>query len=96
MTNKQIVRIEGTDFKDENGRTLFLRGINLAADSKLPTTPFIPSREPNNFFEGDTVSFVGRPFSIEDADKHLARIKSWGFNVIRYIFTWEALEHAGP
>ncbi|WVF72138.1 hypothetical protein IAT40_006950 [Kwoniella sp. CBS 6097] len=40
--------------------------------------------------------FVGRPFPEEEADVHLKRLKAWGFTTIRYLVTWEALEHAGP
>lgn len=84
------------NFRDRNDRVITLRGINLAGDSKLPATPSVPSHISDNFFDGDNVSFAGRPFSLEDADIHLGRIKSWGFNVVRYVFTWEALEHSGP
>lgn len=91
------------DFYDEaTGRKIHLKGINVDSQMKLPVEPYMPSylgncRDPHNiFFEGDTVSFVGRPFPLEDAPSHFQRIKSWGYNTIRYLLTWEAIEHEGP
>ena len=43
-----------------------------------------------------TVSFVGRPFPLADANEHFARLHQWGFQFIRLLITWEAIEHAGP
>ena len=38
----------------------------------------------------------GRPFPIEEADEHFARLREWGLTFVRFIVTWEAIEHAGP
>ena len=73
-----------------------LRGINVAADAKLPSEPNQPSHVPDHFFDGDNVKFHERPFTKDDAHIHFARIKRYGFNTIRYVFTWEAIEAAGP
>lgn len=90
------LRIEGRTFRDSENREVTLRGINVAGDTKFPTNPDLPSNNPDRFYEGDGLSFVGRPFSIDEAHTHFARLKRWGYNLIRYIFTWEAIEHAGP
>jgi hypothetical protein len=39
---------------------------------------------------------VGRPFPEEAAEAHFDRLRRWGFTFIRFIITWEALEHEGP
>ena len=92
----QFLQIEGTLFKDEHNRQVTLRGVNFAADAKFPSHPNLPSHCATDFFDGDNVSFVGRPFPYEEADLHLGRLRDSGFNTIRYIFTWEAIESRGP
>ena len=88
--------IEDGQFCDSHGRQVTLRGINLAGDAKYPSSPDLPSHIPDNFFDGDNVNFHARPFPIEDARIHFDRLKQFGYNTIRYIFTWEAIEAAGP
>ena len=73
-----------------------MRGINVAGDAKFPARPDQPSHISENFFDGDNVSFVGRPFAVDKAHTHFGRLRRWGYNTIRYIFTWEAIEAAGP
>lgn len=90
------LEIENGRFRDRHGRQVVLRGINVAGDSKLPSEPNMPSHVADGFFDGDTVSFHQRPFSKDDAPAHFARTKRYGFNTVRYIFTWEAIEAAGP
>jgi hypothetical protein len=93
---RPTLRIDGTRFRDSFNREVTFRGINVSGDSKLPRNPDVPSHIPEHFFDADNVSFVGRPFNKEEAQEHFARLKRWGYNAIRYIFTWEAVEHAGP
>ena len=90
------LRVEGQKFRDTDKREVTLRGINVAADAKFPALPNLPSHSAVKFFEGDEVSFIGRPFSPEEAHMHFSRLRKWGYNFIRYITTWEAIEHAGP
>ncbi|TKX21145.1 cellulase-like protein 5 [Elsinoe australis] len=90
------LKIEGRRFRDQHNREVTLRGINVAGDCKLPAKPDQNSHVREGFFDGDDVSFVGRPFPLDDAHIHFSRLRKWGMNTIRYVFTWEALEHAGP
>jgi hypothetical protein len=71
----------GAHITDENGRILILRGVNLGGSSKVPLK---------------SPSFVGRPFPLEKAEEHFERLNYWGFTFIRFIVTWEALEHSAP
>ncbi|KAK4960604.1 hypothetical protein LTR10_003500 [Elasticomyces elasticus] len=90
------LRIDGATFRDPQNREIYLHGLNIAGDTKFPAHPDVPSHIKEQFFEGDTVSFVDRPFSLAEAHTHFTRLKKWGYNTLRYIFTWECLEHAGP
>ena len=88
--------IAAGDFRDSHGRQVVLRGINVAGDAKLPSEPPEPSHVGDSFFDGDNVTFHTRPFAKEDAHVHFSRIRRYGYNTIRYVFTWEAIEAAGP
>ena len=85
-----------TYFKDEFGRVILLRGVNLGGSSKVPLTPDGATWNLDKFYDHREVSFVGRPFPLIEADEHFNRLKQWGFNFLRFLVTWEAIEHAGP
>jgi hypothetical protein len=90
------LRADQNWFRDEAGRVLLLRGVNLGGDTKVPTVPDGATHHSEGFFDHRMVSFVGRPFPLSEAAEHLSRLKSWGLTCLRFLVTWEAIEHAGP
>lgn len=90
------IRIDRGQFVDGHGRTLSLRGLNVSGASKLPTKPNGLSHLTDGFYEHRTVTFIGRPFPIEEAPLHFRRLQAWGLPLIRLLVTWESIGHAGP
>jgi hypothetical protein len=90
-----MIRIDNTHFVDEHGRTMLLRGVNLGGTSKIPFTPRVELSDPR-FYDDRNVSFVGRPFPLDEADEHFTRLREWGLTFLRFVVPWEAIEHAAP
>ncbi len=90
-----VLTIDG-HFKDRDGRVLMLRGVNLSGATKIPTRPNGATHLAENWYDMANVSFVGRPFPLEEADEHFHRLSVWGLRFLRFLVTWEAIEHTGP
>ncbi len=82
--------------RDEAGRALILRGCNVGGDCKTPYRKDNALPSPDEFYDYAKASFTGRPFPEAKADEHLDRLARWGFNVLRFLVTWEGLEPKGP
>jgi len=90
------MRIVNSQILDDEGRTLMLRGANLGGGSKNPFGPPGWGLRPESLKNPSEASFVGRPFPLDEAESHFERLKRAGMTFLRFIVTWEALEHAGP
>jgi len=90
------MQIKNNFIHDNEGRVLILRGVNLGGDSKIPFCAPGSEEEPESLNTQNKVSFVGRPFPVEEAESHFRRLKKAGMTFLRLIVTWEAIEHEGP
>lgn len=87
--------LQGRHFVDPaSGRVVQFRGINLGGGSKLPVG--WTTSDKGTAFDIDKLTFVGKPFKLDEAEEHCKRLKYWGLSLIRLIVTWESIEHKGP
>jgi len=90
------MKITGKRIIDEEGRTLILRGVNLGGSSKTPFGPPGWGFSFESLKNPEKASFTGRPFPLEEAESHFERLSRAGMTFLRFVVTWEALEHSGP
>ena len=82
---KKILK-DGSWFKDNHGRYLLFRGVNFGSRSKL--SPYIPIVSLNTH----DINQVDLQKEINLVEKNLDHLKDLGFNVIRLLIMWKAIE----
>jgi hypothetical protein len=61
---QELYANRGPWFRDDHGRRVLLRGVNLAGSSKYPL--HAPTHKAENFYDTSNISFVGRPFPLAE------------------------------
>lgn len=79
------LKTKGHWFVDQSGRRLMLRGVNVSGSSKVPFAPDGATFRKEHFFDHRNVSFVGRPFPLDEADEHFNRLRYWGLTTLRFL-----------
>lgn len=87
MKSDAVFTVKNGQIIDSLGRVRIFRGMNVGGNAKLPINAAAPAAE---------VSFVGRPFGEDEADDHFQRLASMGCTLLRWVITWEAVEHSAP
>lgn len=70
-----------TYLRDAHGRYLFFHGVNVSGSTKAPALD-----------ANGAPMFLERPFPLAQADVELERIRQLGFNSVRLLLAWEAIE----
>jgi hypothetical protein len=76
----------GSWFRDEEKRYLLFRGVNFGSRSKLP--PYLPIAP----LDVHDISKLDLKKEIEAVKSELDLLKSLGFNIIRLLISWKAIE----
>ena len=77
-----VISTDQSFFKDGHGRYLTLNGVNFSGSTKVPA-------------EFNPISYVGKPAPLDQLDKHFSIMRDLGFNAIRLLVIWEAVEPYG-
>ena len=85
LSSKRL-SLSGTDFIDAAGRVVVLRGANTGGRNKF--APFMPFP----FSESGLDNQLDAPDFDTAMLQYITQLSSWGINVIRLPFSWEALE----
>jgi hypothetical protein len=76
------LRTDRTYVRDEQGRYVFFHGVNVSCATKIGPLTNASGQE----------TYIGRPFPLETARENFERLRAMGFDSIRLLVLWEAIE----
>jgi uncharacterized membrane protein HdeD (DUF308 family) len=84
--NGKSIWKNGSWFNDDQGRYLLFRGVNFGSRTKL--APYLPIAP----LETKNLSQLNLKEEIKSVGPELDRLKDMGFNVVRLLISWKAIE----
>jgi uncharacterized membrane protein HdeD (DUF308 family) len=84
--NGKSIWKNGSWFNDDQGRYLLFRGVNFASRTKL--APYLPIAP----LETKNLSQLNLKEEIKSVEPELDRLKDVGFNIVRLLISWKAIE----
>src|SRR5215211_4330974 len=84
--NGKSIWKNGSWFNDDQGRHLLFRGVNFASRAKL--APYLPIAP----LETKNLSQLNLKEEIKSVEPELDRLKDLGFNIVRLLISWKAIE----
>ncbi|HKG72133.1 MAG TPA: cellulase family glycosylhydrolase, partial [Nitrososphaeraceae archaeon] len=84
--NGKSIWKNGSWFNDDQGRYLLFRGVNFASRTKL--APYLPIAP----LEIKNLSQLNLKEEIKSVEPELDRLKDLGFNIVRLLISWKAIE----
>ena len=84
--NGKSIWKNGSWFNDDQDRYLLFRGVNFASRTKL--APYLPIAP----LETKNLSQLNLKEEIKSVDPELDRLKDLGFNIVRLLISWKAIE----
>jgi hypothetical protein len=86
LINARTFRKDGIWFRDDKGRFVIFRGINLASRSKL--YPYIPTMP----LQTNSVTLEDLKKEIDSLSPQFNLLKDLGFNIVRLLIMWKGIE----
>ncbi|HEY3449429.1 MAG TPA: cellulase family glycosylhydrolase [Myxococcales bacterium] len=80
--------VDRTYLRDAHGRYVFFQGVNVAGNTKVAEFEQVG-------FE-TKATFMNRPFPLSMADEEFELLRQKGFNSVRLLVVWEAIQPDGP